>query len=125
MMKPGMLVLLTLLLSACSLTPALTLPTAPVPARYPPAQGTDISADVGQLDWRMMFPDPRLQRLIELALLNNRDLRLAALNIQAVQVQYGMQHAAQHPSVEAASGSARPAWMASRMPGIDSRAWVS
>lgn len=47
MMKPGMLVLLTLLLSACSLTPALTLPTAPVPARYPPAQGTDISADVG------------------------------------------------------------------------------
>lgn len=37
-----------------------------------------------------MFPDPRLQRLIELALLNNRDLRLAALNVQAVQVQYGI-----------------------------------
>ena len=64
-------------------------------------------------------------RLIELALLNNRDWRLAALNIQAVQVQYGIQHAAQHPSVEAASGSARPAWMAWCMPGIDSRAWVS
>lgn len=54
-----------------------------------------------------MFGDPRLQRLIELALHNNRDLRLATLNVEAVQAQYNIQRAARLPSVSTTAGVTR------------------
>jgi len=99
--------LLAMALSACSLTPALTKPEPPVPAHYPSAQDTDKHANVTHLDWRTMFPDPRLQRLLELALANNRDLRLAVLNVEALQAQYGIQRAAQLPGIDATPGVTR------------------
>ena len=46
-----------------------------------------------ELGWRQFFPDPVLQRLIALALANNRDLRVAVLNVQAAQAQYRIQRA--------------------------------
>lgn len=89
-----------LVLSACSLTPALDKPPAPVPAVYPVAAGPQagLAAERG---WRSTFVDARLQRLIGMALAHNRDLRVAALNVQAVQAQYGIARAAQVPAVEA------------------------
>ncbi len=51
------------------------------------------------MGWRQFFPDPGMQRLIELALANNRDLRVAALNVQATQAQYRVQRATLFPSV--------------------------
>lgn len=91
---------LVLALSACSLTPALDKPPAPVPAVYPVAAEPQapLAAERG---WRLMFPDARLQRLIGLALAHNRDLRVAALNVQAVRAQYGIARAAHVPAVEA------------------------
>lgn len=62
--------LLAMALSACSLTPVLTTPATPVPACYPVTQETDQQGSVADLAWRTMFPDPRLQSLIELALSN-------------------------------------------------------
>lgn len=94
-------------LSACSLTPPLVTPEAPVPAVYPLANTDDTQANIADLNWRSMFADRRLQRLIELALENNRDLRLAALNVQAVQAQYGIQRAMQLPTIEATAGVTR------------------
>jgi len=100
-----------LALSACSLTPALVRPAAPVPAVYPgqhPGQAAaDALAHGADLGWRSMFGDPRLQRLIALALDHNRDLRLAALNVEAVQAQYGIQRAARWPGVDATGSAAR------------------
>lgn len=93
--------LLTLSLSACSLTPPLVKPEAPVPAVFPMAStelGSIQAADIG---WRAMFPDTRLQRLIAMALENNRDLRVAALNVEAVQAQYRIQRAAHLPGIDA------------------------
>ncbi|MGE4279419.1 MAG: efflux transporter outer membrane subunit [Magnetospirillum sp.] len=101
------IVTLSLALSACSLTPDLANPDLPVPNAYPSpttAPGGEIASD---LDWRTMFGDPRLQRLIEMALLNNRDLRLAALNVEAVQAQYNIQRAARLPSVSTTAGVTR------------------
>lgn len=103
------IVALSLALSACSLAPDLVRPDLPVPDAYPspspaPVAGGEAAAD---LDWRSMFGDPRLQRLIELALRNNRDLRLAALNVEAVQAQYNIQRAARLPSVSATGGVTR------------------
>lgn len=92
---------LVLVLSACSLTPPLVKPELPVPSQFPDnvqrTQGLAYGAD---LDWRTMFADPRLQRLIRLALDNNRDLRVAVLNVQAVQAQFRIQRAAQLPGID-------------------------
>lgn len=97
--------ILVILLSACSLAPRLEKPLAPIPAIY--------DADIGDLaggsmtGWREMFGDARLQRLIELALINNRDLRLAALNVGAVQAQFGIQRSARLPAVDLDGGVTR------------------
>ena len=97
-----LLLLLPLLagLSACSLTPTLERPVVPVPTSFPvnttaPASTLPASA----LGWRAMFGDPRLQRLIDLAVANNRDLRVATLNVEAAQAQANIQRAARLPAV--------------------------
>tara|TARA_Y100001951_G_scaffold101807_1_gene107358 strand:+ start:56960 stop:58396 length:1437 start_codon:yes stop_codon:yes gene_type:complete len=87
-------------LSACSLTPTLERPAAPVPASFPMASNATASTlPASAVGWRAMFGDPRLQRLIDLALVNNRDLRLATLNVQAAQAQANIQRAARLPAV--------------------------
>lgn len=97
---------IVLALSACSMVPVLERPEAPVPVAYPVGVAADTgnAADIG---WQAMFGDPRLQQVIELALENNRDLRLATLNVEAVQAQYRIQRAAQLPAVDATAGGVR------------------
>jgi outer membrane protein, multidrug efflux system len=93
---------LTAALSGCTLEPHYQRPTAPVPATWtgtPPTSTTATPA--AALGWRQFFPDPGMQRLIELALANNRDLRVAALNVQAAQAQYRVQRAELFPSISA------------------------
>ncbi len=112
-MKHLRLLALTLaasLLGGCSLMPAYQRPTSPVPAAYPLARTSDeatdarIAADIG---WREFFADPRLQQLVSLALENNRDLRVAVLNIEKSRAQYRIQDAASLPTINASgSGSA-------------------
>lgn len=87
-------------LSACSLTPDLQRPAPPVPASFPEAaalQGAAVPAS--EMGWRTMFADPQLQRLIELALAHNRDLRLAALNVDAARAMFNIQQSTRLPSV--------------------------
>jgi multidrug efflux system outer membrane protein len=48
-----------------------------------------------------MFGDPRLQALIALALANNRDLRVAALNIEVARAEYRIQRAGLFPAFDA------------------------
>lgn len=85
-------------LGACSLTPTLQRPPVPVPASFPVAASASAVPAIS-LGWRAMFGDPRLQRLIDLALENNRDLRLATLNVQAAQAQSNIQRSARLPAV--------------------------
>lgn len=102
-----LLVLLPLVFasSACSLTPDLVKPKPPIPAVYPADDVLRTETRAADLGWREMFGDPRLQQLIGIALHNNRDLRLATLNVEAVQAQYGIQRAARLPWIDV-SGSA-------------------
>ena len=95
---------LTLAGTACSMTPALTLPPPPVAAVYPAAAAGTVFAVP---DWRAMFGDPRLQRLITLALAENRDLRIAARNAEAARAQIRVQRAQSLPSVGGESGYTR------------------
>lgn len=91
-------------LSACTLEPHYSRPTPPVPTTWNGnAAGKADTASVADVGWRQFFPDPVLQRLIELALANNRDLRVAVLNVQAAQAQYRIQRADLFPSVSASA----------------------
>ncbi|WP_369063892.1 TolC family protein, partial [Burkholderia gladioli] len=55
------------------------------------------AADIG---WRNFFADPRLQALIEIALKNNRDLRVSVLNIEAARAQYQITRAGLFPTLD-------------------------
>lgn len=98
--------LAALLLAGCSMNPRLSLPRAPVPSTFEDATSpdTDNAADLG---WREMFGDPRLQRLIELALVDSRDLRIAILNVETARAQARVQHAGQLPQLSASGGYSR------------------
>ncbi len=101
---------IVLALSACSLAPTLVKPDLPVPAAYTTSAAAAAPASrahAADLGWRSMFGDRRLQRLIELALENNRDLRIATLNVEAARAQYGIQRAARPPSVDATLSGSR------------------
>ncbi|MCF5665789.1 efflux transporter outer membrane subunit [Pseudomonas marginalis] len=94
------------MLSGCSLIPDYQRPQAPVPVQYP-QQGVYAQAQAGSADWQQLFHDPALQQLIRDALVNNRDLRVAALNVEAFQAQYRIQRADLFPAVSATGAGQR------------------
>jgi len=103
------------MLGGCSLIPEYQRPEAPVPAQFP-QNGIYRLAQAGTVaitpDWRQLFHDPALQQLIGDALANNRDLRVAALNVEAFQAQYRIQRADLFPAVSATGAGKRQ-----RLPG--------
>ncbi len=85
------------LVAACNFAPAYERPKSPVPDGVGDSSGQGLAAvDRG---WRTVFADPRLQRLIELALANNRDLRIAALNVEVARATHRIQRAPLLPQV--------------------------
>ena len=83
--------------------PAYERPAAPVPASYAPelmpAGGSAAGAAAAEIDWPRYFADARLRRLIEIALANNRDLRVAILNIEQARAAYQVKRADELPTV--------------------------
>jgi len=98
MRKLGLIALL--LTGACSMNPRLDVPPPPVAPAFPDTAAAE-PASAAALDWREMFGDPRLQRLVTLALENNRDLRIAALNVEAARAQFRVARGAQLPQLDA------------------------
>jgi multidrug efflux system outer membrane protein len=99
---PAAAALLAVLLGGCSLAPRYERPAAPVAAEWGAgaAGGPSTAADLG---WRDVFQDPRLQALVALALENNRDLRVAALNVELTRAQYRIERADAVPAVGASA----------------------
>ncbi|MGE5610863.1 MAG: TolC family protein, partial [Bacillota bacterium] len=98
---------MALFAGGCNLAPKYTRPEAPVPAEWPASaatQPTTHASEARLLSWQEFFVDEKLQRIIAAALQNNRDLRLAALNVQRAEGLYGIQRAELMPTVSA-SGS--------------------
>ena len=101
------------LIAGCSLQPVYERPAAPVAATYPAgnayraSSGATGSAPVpaSDLGWRDFLTDPRLQRLVEIGLANNRDLRVAALKVAQTQAQYRIQRADLFPRIGGFAGS--------------------
>jgi len=98
------------LLAGCSFIPTYERPAAPVPEAFPNAAaagGAATAKAAADIDWKEYFADARLQRLIAIALENNRDLRVAALNIEQARAQFQIQRAGQFPTVNAAVNATR------------------
>lgn len=93
----GLAALLFALGGCTTLAPDYERPQLPVPASL---DGTaNPAAAYAPLAWRAVFADPQLRQVIELALANNRDLRVALLNIEKARAQYRIQRADSWPSV--------------------------
>ena len=94
-------------LSGCS-APRLdqALPPPPVPASWPVGDAylAQIEAALPLVTYGEVFTDVRLQRLIETALSENRDLRTAAANVAAARAQVRVTRAAQLPQVGVEGG---------------------
>ncbi|WP_233464592.1 efflux transporter outer membrane subunit [Comamonas odontotermitis] len=104
------------LLSACNLAPIYQRPDAPVPATLDGAASAvpdefavePVSASEWRmLPWQQWVEDARLRQLMEAALQNNRDLRVAIANIEKARAQYGVQRADQLPTLNASSQASR------------------
>lgn len=96
-------------LSACtSLAPRYERPPLPVAERFPRAEGAQADTpSVADLQWRDVFVDARQRRLIELALQNNRDLRVAALNVEQALARAQVQRASLLPTIGAGFSATR------------------
>ena len=94
-----------LMLGGCmSFIPKYERPAAPVAPAYAPELMPAVAASAtaaADIEWQRFFADPRLKRLIELSLHNNRDLRVAILNIEAARAAYQIRRADELPSVGA------------------------
>ncbi|GAA4331504.1 efflux transporter outer membrane subunit [Pigmentiphaga soli] len=102
---------LSLSLAACtSMQPAYQRPAQPVPNKYPTgaaytgSTARTTATPAASLGWQDFFGDERLRRLIQIALDNNRDLRIATLSIEQARAQYRIQRAAQFPAIGANVG---------------------
>jgi len=103
MIRPSRLTLLlpALVLAGCvNLAPDYQQPQAPIPQQWPTS--AELGSASAQIGWQAFFLDARLRQVIEQALANNRDLRVAALNVEKARALYRVQRAEQLPTINAA-----------------------
>jgi len=97
------------LMTGCTLAPKYKRPEAPIPRDWP--SGAAYKETKGptppELRWQEFFTDEKLKKILEAALKNNRDLRLAALNVQRARALYGIQRAELLPVVNAVGSGSR------------------
>ncbi|MES2324404.1 MAG: efflux transporter outer membrane subunit [Pseudomonadota bacterium] len=112
MIKRVALIAAPLALAGCmSMAPKYERPAAPVAPAFAEAgsaggAGSEAAATIG---WQRFFADARLRQLIDLALANNRDLRVAILNIEQARAQFQIRRADHLPTLNiGASGSRTP-----------------
>jgi len=106
------LVVLAVMLGGCNVAPDYDRPAALVPDPWPtgPAyadQSETVATDVASLAWSNVFTDPRLRQVIQMALENNRDLRLAGLSVERARAMHGIQRAELLPVFGAGASATR------------------
>jgi multidrug efflux system outer membrane protein len=103
-MRPRLALFLgaSLALSGCTMIPKYARPEPPVPPSWPESVAPPASAPglaAAQTRWQDLFTERRLAGVIELALANNRDLRVAALTVEKMQAIYRIQRSPLFPTV--------------------------
>lgn len=91
-------------LSGCTLIPALETPKPPVAENWSPLAEANLNKDAAlqaaNIHWKAFFTDEEMQRLVETALANNRDLQVAALRVRQMREQFRIQRAELLPNVQ-------------------------
>lgn len=102
------LALAVALLGGCvNLAPDYQRPEAPVAEQWPTASDKTASVNAADIGWQQFFVEPRLKQTVALALSNNRDLRVAALNIDKARAAYRIQDAERFPAISATASNSR------------------
>jgi len=104
-LRQGGFVLVALLLSGCAATSPFIRPGLPTPATFPGSTADNES--IAKLGWRDFFQDPQLQSLIEAALANNRDVRIAAGRLEEARAALRIENAGLYPRVDGVATSTR------------------
>ena len=120
--------LAVLALTGCSMAPRYAAPALPVPGTFPGPPAAASGPAAAELDWKAFYADPRLRQVLELALANNRDFRVAGLNIEKAGDYYQIQRNAMLPTVTASGSYYRgslPASQAGLVPGMGASVAVS
>jgi multidrug efflux system outer membrane protein len=99
-----LLALIMLLVVGCKVGPDYKRPAADVPGTYRQALAPDIAAtssapSLADEQWSAVFQDSTLRHLLQDALANNLDLRIAAQRVLQAQAQVGIARSQQMPSV--------------------------
>ncbi|MFZ4835490.1 efflux transporter outer membrane subunit [Rouxiella sp. Mn2063] len=98
--RPVVSMLTLLVLAGCTMEPKYQRPALPVASNWNTAKGVNTSPteDIG---WSQFFNQPDMQQLIALSLKNNRDLRVAALNVDTARAAFQIDRAALFPTLDA------------------------
>lgn len=95
-----------LVLTACSLAPDAPKSADVIPNQFPTSATVTLNSSASSLLWKDFFSDSNLQQVIAQALKTNKDLRIAALNVERVRAQYQIADSARYPSLDlGASGN--------------------
>ncbi|HEX3838392.1 MAG TPA: efflux transporter outer membrane subunit [Steroidobacteraceae bacterium] len=94
-------------LVGCTMIPPYRQPALPVPAAYPGPVTNSAPQAAADIAAHEVFRDERLNRLVDLALLNNRDLRTAVLNVQQTEAQYRISRSSLLPTIQGSAGATR------------------
>lgn len=116
--KPLPALALATALAGCALTPAYERPPAPVAAEFAPLASAATGTPAAQLAWADFVTDARMQALVRSALANNRDLRIAALNVEQARAALVVQQADRLPSVGAGVAASRSSASSSYTAGL-------
>jgi outer membrane protein, multidrug efflux system len=99
----------SLSLGGCaSFIPNYERPTPPVETQWPVDEskmnitGAQVSP---YSDWRQFVQNNNIQQVVNLALTNNRDVRIAVLNILKAEAQYGIQRSQLFPNIDLSAGA--------------------
>ena len=122
-MRKAVLALALLVTGCTSLQPAYVRPDSAILPSWPTGDPylRQSEATLPAVTYRDIFRDPRLQQLIEQALVNNRDLAVAAANIAAAREQVRIQRASQFPQVDASAGASATSRSSTNADGSTSR----
>jgi len=108
-MSRALVLLASMALGACTMAPKYEQPAAPMQPEYEhvewPANAVVAPHPASEIGWKEFFPDAELQDLLARSLLNNRDLRIATLNVEAARAQYRIQRADLLPAIDAQGAS--------------------
>jgi multidrug efflux system outer membrane protein len=77
-----LLACIAVFMTGCPRAVKYEAPRLPVPVAIPAADRTPAAPAAADLKWQEFVGDSKLRSIIDLALANNRDLRIASLNIE-------------------------------------------